>query len=96
MSLSEPFIRRPVATGLLALAILLAGALGYSVLPVASLPDVDFPTIQVTASLPGAEPTTMTASVAAPLERRIRKPLDLLKPSSAGIALVLVKRHRIY
>ncbi len=70
MSLSAVVIRRPVATSLLAAAVLLAGLLAYSRLPVAPLPRVDFPTIQVSASLPGASPETMASSVATPLERR--------------------------
>ncbi len=70
MSLSAPFIRRPVATSLLALALLLAGVAGYLELPVAPLPRVDLPTISVNASLPGASPETMAAAVATPLERR--------------------------
>jgi hydrophobe/amphiphile efflux-1 (HAE1) family protein len=70
MNVSAPFIRRPVATSLLAAAILLAGAAGYTQLPVAPLPRVDFPTIAVSAGLPGASPETMAASVATPLERR--------------------------
>ncbi|MDN5681445.1 MAG: efflux RND transporter permease subunit, partial [Ewingella sp.] len=62
------FIHRPVATTLLTLAILLAGILGFRLLPVAPLPQVDYPVISVTASLPGADPETMAASVATPLE----------------------------
>ena len=69
MSVSEPFIRRPIATSLLALAVVLAGWLGYWNLPVSSLPQVDFPTIQVTTQLPGASPETMANIVSAPLER---------------------------
>ncbi|HET9146483.1 MAG TPA: efflux RND transporter permease subunit [Acetobacteraceae bacterium] len=70
MNLSAPFIRRPVATSLLMLAVLLAGLAAYPFLPVADLPNVDFPTIQVSATLPGASPRTMAATVAAPLERQ--------------------------
>jgi multidrug efflux pump len=70
VSLSDPFIRRPVATTLLTLAIALAGAIAYRFLPVSPLPQVDFPTISVSASLPGADPETMATSVAAPLERQ--------------------------
>ena len=69
MNLSEVFIRRPVATLLLTLALVLAGLAGWRELPVAALPSVDFPTISVSASLPGASPETMASSVAAPLER---------------------------
>ena len=67
---TELFIRRPVATTLVMLAILLAGAAGYRLLPVSDLPNVDFPTILVSASLPGASPETMAASVALPLEKQ--------------------------
>jgi multidrug efflux pump len=71
MSVSEPFIRRPIATSLLGFAVLLAGWLGYWALPVASLPQVEFPTIQVTTQLPGASPETMANIVTAPLERTL-------------------------
>ncbi|MGH7534960.1 MAG: efflux RND transporter permease subunit, partial [Gemmatimonadales bacterium] len=70
MSLPELFIRRPVATTLVMLAILLFGVVAYRALPVSDLPNVDFPTIQVSASLPGANPDTMASSVATPLERQ--------------------------
>ena len=70
MSISEPFIRRPVATTLLAAALLLSGGAAYTQLPVAPLPRVDFPTINVNAALPGASPETMASAVATPLERR--------------------------
>src|SRR5580658_2633324 len=70
MSLSSPFIRRPVGTTLLTVAIVLAGAIAYTVLPVAPLPQVDFPTISVNASLPGASAEIMASSVATPLERQ--------------------------
>ena len=70
MSLSSPFIRRPVGTTLLTVAIVLAGAIAYTVLPVAPLPQVDFPTISVNAGLPGASAQIMAASVATPLERQ--------------------------
>ena len=70
MSISEPFIQRPIATSLLMAAVLLMGALGYSLLPVSSLPSVDFPTIQVTAQFPGASPDVMASSVTTPLERQ--------------------------
>jgi multidrug efflux pump len=71
MSLSEPFIRRPVATTLLTLALAIAGAVGYTELPVSPLPQVDFPTISVSASLPGASAEIMASSVATPLERQL-------------------------
>src|SRR6202050_461614 len=70
MSISAPFIRRPVGTSLLAAALLLSGILAFNYLPVASLPRVDFPVIQVGASLPGADPQTMASAVATPLERQ--------------------------
>jgi len=70
-NLSQPFVHRPVASVLIALAVVLVGALAYGLLPVAPLPQVDFPTIQVNASLPGASPETMATSVATPLERAL-------------------------
>jgi len=70
MNLSAPFIRRPVATTLFAVAIALAGMLAFKLLPVAPLPEVDFPTISVSATLPGADPDTVSSSVATPLERQ--------------------------
>jgi HAE1 family hydrophobic/amphiphilic exporter-1 len=70
MSLSSPFIRRPVATTLIATAFLLVGIVGYLNLPVAALPNVDFPTVQVSVTLPGASPETMASNVATPLERQ--------------------------
>jgi multidrug efflux pump len=71
MSLSEPFIRRPVATTLLTAAIALAGVIGFTVLPVSPLPQVDFPTISISGSLPGASAEIMASSVATPLERQL-------------------------
>ena len=73
MHFSAPFIRRPVATFLMSIAVILAGAVAYSLLPVASLPQVEFPVISVGASLPGADPETMASSVATPLERQFAK-----------------------
>ncbi|HTJ63243.1 MAG TPA: multidrug efflux RND transporter permease subunit [Alphaproteobacteria bacterium] len=70
MSFSKTFIDRPIATSLVMAAILLAGILGFTQLPLAALPRVDFPTVSVGATLPGADPTTMASSVAAPLERQ--------------------------
>jgi multidrug efflux pump len=70
VNISEPFIRRPIATSLLAIGVLLAGLLAYNFLPVASLPQVDSPTIFITASLSGIDPETAATSLAAPLERR--------------------------
>ena len=70
MSISAAFIKRPIGTTLLALAILLVGAAVFPLLPVAPLPQVDFPTILVTTNLPGGSPETMASSVAQPLERQ--------------------------
>jgi len=70
VNLSEPFIRRPVMTVLVMVGILLSGIVGYRLLPVSSLPNVDFPTIQVRAELPGANPETMASAVATPLEKQ--------------------------
>ncbi|HXV00675.1 MAG TPA: efflux RND transporter permease subunit [Caulobacteraceae bacterium] len=70
MNISAPFIRRPVATALIAVALLLIGIVGFISLPVASLPNVDFPTVQISANLPGASPETMASNVATPLERQ--------------------------
>lgn len=71
MNFSYPFIRRPIGTTLLAIGLFLIGAVAYSFLPVASLPSIDFPTINITANRPGADPNIMAATVAAPIERRI-------------------------
>src|SRR5207342_2248261 len=70
MNISEPLIKRPIATTLLTVALGLAGAVAYGFLPVSPLPQVDFPTIQVQASLPGASPEIMASSVATPLARQ--------------------------
>src|SRR5262249_2121688 len=79
MSVSSPFIHRPIATSLLGVAVMLGGLLGYLWLPVSSLPQVDFPTIQVTTQLPGASPDVMASLVTAPLERNFGQfpPLQL-------------------
>src|SRR5437588_7597833 len=87
MSFSEPFIRHPVGTSLLSAAVLMAGALAYTKLPVAPLPQVEFPTISVSAGLPGADPNTMASSVATPLERqfgRIAGVTEMTSTSSLG------------
>ena len=94
MHLSAPFIRRPVATTLLSLALLLAGSVAYSILPVASLPDVDFPVIGVGAGLPGSSPETMASAVATPLERqfgRIAGVNQMTSSSSLGSASVTLQ-----
>src|SRR5678815_219299 len=71
MNLSAPFVRRPIATVLLTIGVALAGIGAFFVLPVSPLPQVDYPTISVSAQLPGASPDTMATSVATPLERRL-------------------------
>jgi multidrug efflux pump len=87
VSLSAPFIARPVATSLLVIGIALAGAVGYRYLPVSALPQVEFPTINVHAALPGASPETMASSVATPLERmfgRVAGVTEMTSSSSLG------------
>jgi multidrug efflux pump len=84
MHISAPFIRRPVATSLLSLAILLAGAIAFYFLPVAALPRVDFPTIFVRANLPGASPETMASSVATPLERQFGRIAGITEMTSSS------------
>src|SRR5271170_6458351 len=82
MNISAPFIARPVATTLLTIAIALAGILGFTKLPVSPLPQVDFPTISVTATLPGASPETVATSVAEPLERHLGQIADVSEMTS--------------
>jgi multidrug efflux pump len=84
MNISAPFIRRPIATTLLTVAITLAGAVGYLLLPVSPLPQVEFPTIQVSAGLPGASPETMASAVATPLERQFGRIAGLSEMTSAS------------
>ena len=94
MHLSAPFIKRPVATSLLSLALLLAGSVAYSLLPVASLPNVDMPVIGVSSGMPGASPETMASSVATPLERqfgRIAGVNQMTSSSSLGSASVTLQ-----
>ncbi len=94
MNLSAPFIRRPKATSLLAAALLLAGAAAFTQLPVSPLPRVDYPTINVSANLPGASPVTMATAVAMPLERRfgrIAGVSEITSQSSLGTASVTVQ-----
>jgi multidrug efflux pump len=94
MSLSTPFIHRPVGTTLLTIAITMAGALGYLLLPVSPLPQVDFPTIQVQAALPGASPETMASAVATPLERqfgRIAGITEMTSTSSLGASTIVMQ-----
>ncbi|MCI0633466.1 MAG: efflux RND transporter permease subunit, partial [Actinobacteria bacterium] len=85
MNIAGPFIRRPVATTLVMLALLLFGIVGYRGLPVSDLPNVDLPTLVVTASLPGASPETMAASVATPLERQFSTIAGLTSMNSVNL-----------
>ena len=94
MSVSSPFIQRPIATSLLGVAVMLGGFLGYWWLPVSALPQVDFPTIQVTTQLPGANPDTIAALVTAPLERQfgqIPALQTMTSSSSFGISQVTLQ-----
>ena len=94
MSLSSPFIKRPIATTLLTAAVALAGMVAFPFLPVSPLPQVDFPTIQVQASLPGASPEIMASSVATPLERefgRIAGVTEMTAQSTLGQAQVVLQ-----
>ena len=94
MSISSPFINRPVATTLLTLAVALAGVFAFNKLPVAPLPQVDFPTIFVQATLPGASPDTVATSVAAPLERHLGQIADvseMTSTSSIGSARIILQ-----
>ncbi|HZR38460.1 MAG TPA: efflux RND transporter permease subunit [Nevskia sp.] len=84
MSVSEPFIERPIATSLLMVAVLLLGILGYRMLPVSALPAVDFPTIQVTTQYPGASPSVMSSLVTTPLERQFGQIAGLSAMNSAS------------
>ncbi|HEY4981166.1 MAG TPA: efflux RND transporter permease subunit [Pseudolabrys sp.] len=94
MSVSSPFVHRPIATSLLGVAVMLGGALGYWWLPVSALPQVDFPTVQVTTQLPGANPDTIAALVTAPLERQfgqIPALQTMTSSSSFGISQVTLQ-----
>src|SRR6185295_1000379 len=94
MNLSRPFVQRPVATTLLTIGIALAGIIGFRLLPVSPLPQVDLPTISVTANLPGASPETMAATVATPLERalgRIAGVNEITSSSSLGSTRVVLQ-----
>jgi multidrug efflux pump len=93
-SMSEPFIRRPAGTTLLAIGLFLVGLVAYHFLPVASMPTVEYPTISVTANRPGADPETMAATVAAPLERRLGEiagVTELTSRSSLGSTRITVQ-----
>ncbi|HUI56311.1 MAG TPA: multidrug efflux RND transporter permease subunit [Bryobacteraceae bacterium] len=94
MSLSAPFIHKPVATTLLTVAIALSGAVAFQILPVSPLPQVDFPTISVSAALPGASPETMASSVATPLERqfgRIAGVTEMTSTSTLGACSITLQ-----
>src|SRR5246500_3123821 len=94
VSLSTPFIERPVATPPLTIGVALAGLFAFGKLPVAPLPQVDFPTISVTAQLPGASPQTVATSVAAPLERhlgQIANVTEMTSQSSVGSARITLQ-----
>ena len=84
MSLSSPFIRRPVATALLTAFVALAGAVAFKLLPVSPLPQIDFPTISVQANLPGASPQVMASSVATPLEKQLGHIAGVTEMTSAS------------
>src|SRR4030081_1306023 len=84
MNISEPFIRRPVATTLLLVAVALSGAVAFRLLPVSPLPQVDFPTISVSGTLPGASPETMASSVATPLERQFGRIAGVTEMTSSS------------
>jgi hydrophobe/amphiphile efflux-1 (HAE1) family protein len=93
-NISEPFIRRPIATSLIMTGLALVGMVAYMLLPVAPLPQVDFPTIQVTAQLPGTSPETMASSVASPLERQLAQMsgiAQLTSISGIGISLISIQ-----
>jgi multidrug efflux pump len=85
VNISEPFIRRPVGTTLLTIAVALVGVVAFRFLPVAALPTVDFPTIQASANLPGASPETMATSVAAPLERQFGRIAGVTEMTSTSV-----------
>jgi multidrug efflux pump len=94
MNFSEPFIRRPIGTALISIGLFLIGVVAYRFLPVASMPTVDFPTIVVSATRPGADPETMAATVAAPLERRLGEipgVNELTSRSSLGLSRIAVQ-----
>ncbi|MCG5242835.1 multidrug efflux RND transporter permease subunit [Azospirillum doebereinerae] len=94
MNISAPFILRPVATGLLMAAVVLLGLLGYSTLPISSLPTVDFPTVRVTTQLPGAAPDVIASSVTAPLERQLGQIAgisSMISTSSFGLSSITLQ-----
>src|SRR3954463_2521637 len=94
MSISTPFIKRPIATSLLTLALAMAGALAFYFLPVAPLPQVEYPTINVNANLPGASPETMASAVTTPLERsfgRIAGITEMTSGSGTGNSNITIQ-----
>src|SRR6185369_13776496 len=94
MGVSTPFIKRPIGTSLLAVALVMAGVLAFNLLPVAPLPQVEFPVIQVGAGLPGASPETMASAVATPLERqfgRIAGINEMTSSSSLGATSITLQ-----
>jgi HAE1 family hydrophobic/amphiphilic exporter-1 len=94
MNISAPFIRKPIATSLLMLGLLLCGIVTYRLLPVASLPNVNYPTIQISAQLPGADPQTMASSVATPLEQQLSQipgVTQLTSSSALGVIQMTVQ-----
>ena len=93
MSLSDPFIRRPVATTLLSSGIALAGAIAYFKLPVAPLPQVDSPTISVSAQMAGASPDVMAATVATPLERHLGQIADVTEMRRSTLRAPICRPH---
>src|SRR5947208_7470489 len=97
MNPSRPFIERPVATSLLMLAILLAGLLAYRLLPLSALPEVDYPTIEVTTLYPGASPDVIGTTVTAPLERQFGQMpgLNQMTSTSSGGASVITLRFSL-
>ncbi len=97
MNLSKLFIERPIATSLLMMAIVITGALAYRLLPISSLPQVDYPTIQVTTLYPGASPEVVTSSITAPLERQFGQMpgLDEMSSVSSGGASVITLRFSL-
>ena len=94
MNLSAPFILRPIATALLMVGLLLCGLAAYPLLPVGALPNVNYPTIQISAQLPGADPQTMASSVATPLEQQFSQipgVTQLTSSSALGVAQLTVQ-----
>ena len=97
MNLSRIFILRPIATSLMMVALLIAGLLAYRLLPISALPEVDYPTIQVTTLYPGASPDVMTSNVTAPLERQFGQMpgLSQMSSTSSGGASVITLRFAL-